>query len=136
MVLIWIRLSPVGPLGDRRISRKRKKGSPTDETRKSKKKRNGLNAGPTYLFQLYIAGNEPNSVLARGNLTELCEAHLKGRYVIETVNILKNAFVAHKNNVLVTPTLILIKPSPRVTLFGNLSDTRQVLSALRLIGKE
>jgi hypothetical protein len=38
--------------------------------------------------------------------------------------------------VLVTPTLILIKPFPKVTVFGNLSDTRQVLAALRLIGDE
>jgi len=36
--------------------------------------------------------------------------------------------------VLVTPTLILIKPPPKVTVLGNLSDTRQVFGALRLIG--
>jgi hypothetical protein len=34
----------------------------------------------------------------------------------------------------VTPTLILIKPLPKVIVLGNLSDTRRVLAALRLNG--
>jgi hypothetical protein len=38
--------------------------------------------------------------------------------------------------VLVTPTLILVKPLPKVTLLGNLNDTAQVLGALRLTGNE
>jgi hypothetical protein len=33
-----------------------------------------------------------------------------------------------------TPTLILIKPPPKVTVVGNLSDNRQVLAALGLTG--
>ena len=49
-------------------------------------------------------------------------------------DVLKDAATAQKNNVLVTPTLILIKPHPKVTVLGNLSDTRQVFGALRLIG--
>lgn len=92
--------------------------------------------GETYVFRLFVVGNESNSTQARGNLARLCENHLKGRYHIETVDVLKDAATAHKNNVLVTPTLILIKPFPKVTVFGNLSDTRQVLAALRLIGDE
>jgi circadian clock protein KaiB len=90
----------------------------------------------TYVFRLFVVGNESNSTQARGNLARLCEEHLKGHYQIETVDVLKDAAIAHKNNVLVTPTLILIKPLPKVTVFGNLSDTRQVLAALRLIGEE
>jgi len=34
--------------------------------------------------------------------------------------------------VLVTPCLILDSPLPKVTVFGNLSDTEKVLAALRL----
>jgi circadian clock protein KaiB len=92
--------------------------------------------GETYIFRLFIVGNESNSTQARGNLARLCEEHLKGRYQIENVDVLKDAAIAHKHNVLVTPTLILIRPLPKVTLFGNLSETRRVLAALRLIGDE
>jgi circadian clock protein KaiB len=105
--------------------------------RKARKRKGGgaATAGAkTYVFRLFVAGNESNSTQARGNLARLCEEHLKGRYQIETVDVLKDATAAHKSNVLVTPTLMLIKPHPKVTVLGTLSDTRQVLGALRLIG--
>jgi len=90
--------------------------------------------GGTYAFRLFVAGNESNSSQARGNLARLCEEHLKGRFEIETVNVLRDAATAYKYNVLLTPTLILIKPPPKVTVVGNLSDDRQVLAALGLTG--
>lgn len=90
--------------------------------------------GDTYVFQLFVAGDEPNSALAHGNLVRLCDAHLPGRFEIHTVDVLKNAEAAYKHNVIVTPTLILIRPLPRVTLFGTLRDPGQVLAALRLTG--
>ena len=88
--------------------------------------------GRNYVFRLFVAGNESNSALARRNLARLCEEHLQGRYKIETVDVLDDTATGLKNNVLVTPTLILLKPRPKVTVLGNLSDTRQVLAALRL----
>jgi circadian clock protein KaiB len=86
----------------------------------------------THVFRLFVAGNESNSLQARENLARLCEEHTKGRFTIDTVDVLKDASSAYKNRVLVTPTLILVKPLPAVTVFGNLNDTRQVLAALRL----
>ena len=92
--------------------------------------------GKTYVFRLFVAGHESNSMQARDNLARLCREHLQGRYDIETTDVLKDAATAYKHNVLLTPTLILIKPHPKVTVVGNLSDTRQVLAALRLTGAE
>jgi len=103
---------------------------------KRKRQRTAKPGGETYVFRLFVAGNESNSTRAGGNLARLCEEHLNGRYQIETVDVLKDAAAAHKNNVLVTPTLVLLKPRPKVTLLGNLNDTRQVLAALRLTGDE
>ncbi len=107
--------------------------------RKAHKRKRGRNATPgvkTYAFRLFVAGNEPNSSQARGNLARLCEEHLKGRYKIEIVDVLEDAAAAIKANVLVTPTLILIASDPKVTVLGNLSDTGRVLAALRLTGNE
>jgi circadian clock protein KaiB len=98
--------------------------------------KNGKAGGETYIFRLFVAGNESNSTQARGNLTRLCAMHIKGPHKIDTVDVLKDATSAHKNNVLVTPTLILIKPLPKVTILGNLNDTPQVLSALRLMSDQ
>jgi len=106
------------------------------KARKPERRRFAKPGGKTYIFRLFIVGNEFNSMQARENLAWLCEEHLKGRYQIETVDVLKDAAIAHQNSVLVTPTLILIRPLPKVTLFGNLSETRRVLAALRLIGDE
>lgn len=71
---------------------------------------------------------------ARANLVRLCEAHLKGRFTIKIVDVLQDAATAYKENVLLTPTLVLIKPHPKVTVLGNLNETRMVLAALRLNG--
>jgi len=106
------------------------------KARKRERRRYAKPGGETYVFRLFVAGNESNSSQARGNLTRLCEQHIKGRYKIDAMDVLKDATAAHKNNVLVTPTLILIKPLPKVTVLGNLNDTRRVLAALRLNGDE
>lgn len=92
--------------------------------------------GEKYAFRLFVAGNESNSAEARRNLARLCSTYLEGRHRIEIVDVLKNAAAALKHRVLVTPTLIAIEPGRVVTLLGNLSDTRQVLAALRLNGNK
>ena len=88
-----------------------------------------------YVFRLFMAGNESNSVQALENLVRLCDEHIAGRYKIHTVDVLKDATAAYDHHVLVTPTLILIKPLPKVTLYGSLRDLRQVAAALRLTGE-
>jgi circadian clock protein KaiB len=106
------------------------------KARKRERRRYAKPGGETYVFRLFVAGNESNSSQARQNLTRLCEEHIKGRYKIHAVDVLKDAATAQENNVLVTPTLILLKPLPKVTVLGNLNDIRQVLAALRLTGDE
>ena len=71
---------------------------------------------------------------ARHNLTQLCEKYLQGRHRIDIVDVFENAATALRHRVLVTPTLMVLKPKPGATLLGNLSETRQVLARLRLNG--
>jgi len=89
-----------------------------------------------YLLRLFVAGNGPNSKQALVNLQRLCREHLNGRGTIETVDVTKDYEAAVRNNILVTPALILVAPRPRVVILGNLSDPRKVLAALRLPGSE
>ena len=89
-----------------------------------------------YLLRLFMAGNGPNSKKALANLRSLCQEHLKGRCTIETIDVVKDYEAAVKDNILVTPALILVAPRPRVTVLGNLSDVPKVLAALRLSGSE
>src|SRR5450830_232647 len=85
-----------------------------------------------YLLRLYMAGNGPNSQKALANLRSLCQEHLEGRYTIETVDVVEDFQAAVRDNILVTPALILVAPLPRVIVLGNLSDRQKVLVALRV----
>jgi len=89
-----------------------------------------------YLLRLFVAGNGPNSKQALANLHRLCREHLNGRCTIETVDVVKDYEAAVKNNILVTPALILVDPRPKVIILGNLSDPQKVLAALRLSGSK
>ncbi len=105
-------------------------------TAKSRKaggaKKSGAQKPVTYRLRLYVAGNEPNSRRAQENLAKICETYLNGNCDIETIDVLKDFRTAVKDNVYVAPALILLKPEPRVTILGNLSDTQKVAAALRL----
>jgi circadian clock protein KaiB len=90
----------------------------------------------TYMLRLFVAGEESNSKQARENLMKICEAHLKGKYKIEIVDVLNNFEAALESNILLTPAVVVVSASPPVTIFGNLSDTEKVLTALGLAGGE
>lgn len=85
-----------------------------------------------YHFILFVAGDEPNSVLARQNLDALCRAELNDRYRLQLVNVFDDFELALKHRVLVTPCLVMVEPHPQVMIAGTLQDTDKVRVALRL----
>jgi circadian clock protein KaiB len=85
-----------------------------------------------YVFRLFIAGKGQNSQKALANLRSLCREHMNGNCRIETVDVVKDFQAAIRNNILITPALIMIAPLPSVMVLGNLSDRQKVLLALRL----
>jgi circadian clock protein KaiB len=98
------------------------------------KLRRGKGQRDHYVLRLFVAGAAPNSRQALSNLHSLCREHLDGRYTIETVDVVKNFKAAARDNILITPALILLAPLPRVIVLGNLSDRPKVVRALRLSG--
>jgi len=100
------------------------------------KLRRGNGQHGRYLLRLFVAGDGTNSKQALANLRRLCQEHLNGRCTIETVDVVKNYEAAVRDNILVTPALVLVAPRPQVMILGNLSDPRKVLAALRLSGSE
>ena len=46
--------------------------------------------------------------------------------------MVRDCEAAIRENVLITPALILVAPLPRVIILGNLNDRQKVLVALRL----
>jgi circadian clock protein KaiB len=101
---------------------------------KSPQVKPGTRRGPrgNYLLRLFMAGNGPNSQKALAHLQSLCKEYLEGRYTIETVDVVQDFEAAVRDNILVTPALILVAPLPRVVILGNLNDIQTVLTALRV----
>jgi len=89
-----------------------------------------------YHLILFVAGDEPNSRLARRNLDRLCEGALEGRCRIDVVDVFEDFEEALRHGVLLTPCLVVRRPEPGVHVLGNLSDTRKVRAALGLVDGE
>lgn len=84
----------------------------------------------TYELRLYVAGQTPKSVTAFSNLKRYCEEHLKGRYKIEVIDLLKNPQLAEGDQILAIPTLVRKVPVPIRKIIGDLSNEERVLVGL------
>jgi circadian clock protein KaiB len=85
-----------------------------------------------FKFRLYVAGDTLNSVHALANLTALCREYLPSRHQIEVVDLLREPKRALADGVLMTPTLVILAPSPSRRIVGTLSETQAVLQTLGL----
>lgn len=83
-------------------------------------------------LRLYVAGQTPKSVTAFANLKKLCEEHLKGKYKIEVIDLLKNPQLAKGDQIFAIPTLVRKLPQPLKKIIGDLSNTEKVLVGLDL----
>ncbi len=98
----------------------------------SKSKRRAKVPGETWELRLYVAGQTAKSIAAFANLKKLCEEHLKGKYDIEVVDLLKNPQLAKGDQILAIPTLVRKLPEPIKKIIGDLSNTERVLVGLDL----
>jgi circadian clock protein KaiB len=83
-------------------------------------------------LRLYVMDQTPKSVMALSNLKKICESHLKGRYRIKVVDLLKHPQLAKGDQILAIPTVVRLLPIPVRTIIGNLSDVDRVLVGLDL----
>jgi circadian clock protein KaiB len=86
-----------------------------------------------FKFQLYVAGNATNSAQAIANLAAFCQAHLPDRYEIEIVDVFREPKRALTEGIFMTPTLVVLTPSPVRKIVGTLSHTQTVLLTLGLM---
>jgi len=87
-----------------------------------------------YRLVLFVAGDEPNSRIARANLEELCRCDIEGDCEVAEVDVLKDFETAAEHGILVTPTLLVVEPQPGTTIIGNLSNREKLRFALHLSG--
>ena len=87
-------------------------------------------ASDTHEFRLYVIKGAPHSVHAELNLNKICKERLSEPYEIEIVDLLSAPERALADGILLTPTLVRIWPLPKISIFGDLSQTETVLAAL------
>lgn len=85
-----------------------------------------------YQLRLYIAGQTPKSVTALKNITKYCEEHLKGKYSIEIIDLLKTPQLAEGDQIFAIPTLVRKVPEPIRKIIGDLSNEEKVLVGLNI----
>lgn len=83
-------------------------------------------------LRLYVAGQTPNSILALKNITKYCKEHLKGKYIIEVIDLLKNPQLAEGDQIFAIPTLVRKVPEPLRKIIGDLSNENKVLVGLNI----
>lgn len=84
-------------------------------------------------MRLFIARGAPNSRLALRNLRRILEERGVPDSVLEVVDVLENPDAALEHRVLVTPTLLRLRPEPQTRVIGSLADTALVADALQLV---
>ena len=84
-------------------------------------------AGPKALkLRLYTAGQGANSLHALASLTAICEEHFPAAFELEIVDVLVVGLRALADGIIVTPTLLKLRPLPVQRIIGGLGDTAQV----------
>lgn len=83
-------------------------------------------------LRLYVAGKTSKSVAAIKNLNKLCEEHLKGKYIIEVIDLLVHPQLAEGDQIFAIPTLVKKVPEPIRKIIGDLSNEEKVLVGLNI----
>jgi circadian clock protein KaiB len=88
-----------------------------------------------WFFRLYIAGEAPNSRLAKANLAALCRDYQILSFSLELVDILVDPQRALADGILLTPTLVRVNPLPLRIVVGNLSESIKVAQVMGMVKK-
>src|SRR5258708_5569034 len=100
----------------------------------SRKWKEALNkaAHEKYRLRLFVTGSTPKSIRAITNIKQICEAHLKGRYSLEVVDIYQQPALAKGEQIIAAPTLIKSMPLPLRKFIGDMTNTDRILRGLDL----
>jgi circadian clock protein KaiB len=83
-------------------------------------------------LRLYVAGNTAKSQTALSNLKKYCEEYLKGKYIIEVIDLLVKPQLAEGDQIFAVPTLVKKVPEPIRKIIGDLSNEEKVLVGLNI----
>jgi circadian clock protein KaiB len=83
-------------------------------------------------LRLYVAGDTSPSAQARRQLETLREQLDVNGWDVEVVDVFDRPDLAEDDRIIATPVLIRLRPEPRLSVIGDLSDWRAVAAILDL----
>ena len=91
-----------------------------------------IQAKDRYVLRLFVAGATARSHQAVLHVRELCESTLKGRVKLEVIDIYQQPGLARANQIVATPTLVIVLPLPVRRFIGSLTTIADLFSFLDL----
>lgn len=85
-----------------------------------------------YSLILFTINEGAHSERAQKNLENLCSKYLPGQHTLKIVDVVEDFQTALDYDILLTPTVVITEPKPRITIYGDLSDTEKFLDLLNL----
>jgi circadian clock protein KaiB len=92
-----------------------------------------INHKEEYVLHLFITGASPNSARAITNLKNICEEHIKGKYVLKITDVYQQGDIAEAEQIIALPLLIIRNPLPERRLIGDMSNSEKVLKGLGIV---
>ena len=89
-------------------------------------------AEETWELILFVAGDNALTRQVYKRLERICRKHLKSRYRIERVDIIRRPEEAYTFDIIATPTLLRQNPKPVRRIIGDLSFGDKVIAGLGL----
>jgi circadian clock protein KaiB len=85
-----------------------------------------------FILRLFVAGASTRSHQAILHVRELCKAIMQDDAKLEVIDIYQQPALARANQIVATPTLILVLPLPARRFIGSLSNVTDLFGLLDL----
>lgn len=92
----------------------------------------GVRDSERQLLRLYVNGASANAARAIVNVRRFCEAHLRGRYELEVIDVGERPELAEEANIIALPALVRRLPLPLRRFIGDMSEPAELLRALEV----
>jgi circadian clock protein KaiB len=88
-----------------------------------------------YVLRLYVTGSTKRSARAIETTRQICDTYLKDRHELVVVDLYEHPEAAAREQIIASPTLVRLQPTPLRRVIGDLSDQRRVLVSLGLCAR-
>ena len=91
---------------------------------------------PKYHLKLFLAGITPKKQYAIDHFKEILNEKIGSNYKLDITDVLIHPETGLAEDILITPTLICVKPKPTKKLILDLANTKALLATLDLMVNE